>query len=248
MEDTTLASELDRLQAMARALGACVVHDQGAPPAARHLCAALSASVDRVARLAGSASDNAGPGKNNGKQRNSCRTAAKVRRQVRVASVQDTRPLDDGLSWRKYGQKDILGATYPRAYFRCTHRHTRGCHATKQVQRAAADPLLFDVVYNGAHTCGKQIRTPSLLTSPELQQPPGSGLEQGSPAATGAQTIVWPVEPLTPCSFPSSPVDDGCSLLASYGYGATGGLGAVMELDELFFTSSEFFQSEVQSP
>lgn len=23
-------------------------------------------------------------------------------------------PLDDGFSWRKYGQKDILGAKYPR--------------------------------------------------------------------------------------------------------------------------------------
>jgi len=23
-------------------------------------------------------------------------------------------PLDDGYSWRKYGQKDILGAMYPR--------------------------------------------------------------------------------------------------------------------------------------
>jgi len=23
-------------------------------------------------------------------------------------------PLDDGYSWRKYGQKDILGANFPR--------------------------------------------------------------------------------------------------------------------------------------
>jgi hypothetical protein len=37
-----------------------------------------------------------------------------VRRQVRVASAHDMAPQDDGLSWRKYGQKDILGAKYPR--------------------------------------------------------------------------------------------------------------------------------------
>ncbi|RVX09922.1 putative WRKY transcription factor 30 [Vitis vinifera] len=36
-------------------------------------------------------------------------------------------PLDDGYSWRKYGQKDILGANFPRGYFRCTHRHAQGC-------------------------------------------------------------------------------------------------------------------------
>jgi hypothetical protein len=34
--------------------------------------------------------------------------------QVRVNTVQDVGPLDDGFSWRKYGQKDILGAKYPR--------------------------------------------------------------------------------------------------------------------------------------
>lgn len=42
-----------------------------------------------------------------------------------------------------------------RAYFRCTHRHTQGCQASKQVQRADGDPLLFDVVYNGTHTCAQ---------------------------------------------------------------------------------------------
>ncbi|CAL9193475.1 unnamed protein product [Musa hybrid cultivar] len=61
--------------------------------------------------------------------------------------------VDDGYSWRKYGQKDILGAKHPRAYYRCTHRHTQGCSATKQVQRSDEDPLMFDITYVGAHTC-----------------------------------------------------------------------------------------------
>ncbi|KAK9103831.1 hypothetical protein Sjap_021085 [Stephania japonica] len=62
-------------------------------------------------------------------------------------------PLEDGYSWRKYGQKDILGAKYPRGYYRCTHRNVQGCLATKQVQRSDEDPSVFDVTYRGRHTC-----------------------------------------------------------------------------------------------
>ncbi|XP_028794717.1 probable WRKY transcription factor 46 [Neltuma alba] len=61
--------------------------------------------------------------------------------------------LDDGYSWRKYGQKDILGAKFPRGYYRCTHRFVQGCQATKQVQRSDEDPTVFEVTYRGKHTC-----------------------------------------------------------------------------------------------
>ncbi|CAN6482749.1 unnamed protein product [Victoria cruziana] len=64
-------------------------------------------------------------------------------------------PLDDGYSWRKYGQKDILGAKYPRGYYRCTHRHAQGCQATKQVQRSDHNPSVFDITYCGKHTCNQ---------------------------------------------------------------------------------------------
>ncbi|XP_029128607.1 probable WRKY transcription factor 53 isoform X2 [Cajanus cajan] len=62
-------------------------------------------------------------------------------------------PLDDGYSWRKYGQKDILGARYPRGYYRCTHRNVQGCVATKHVQRSDEDPTIFEITYRGRHTC-----------------------------------------------------------------------------------------------
>ncbi|KAI3904783.1 hypothetical protein MKX01_006893 [Papaver californicum] len=62
-------------------------------------------------------------------------------------------PLDDGYSWRKYEQKDILGATYPRGYYRCTHSNAQGCIARKQVQRSDEDPSMFSVTYRGRHTC-----------------------------------------------------------------------------------------------
>ncbi|CAN0902922.1 Probable WRKY transcription factor 41 [Linum grandiflorum] len=58
-------------------------------------------------------------------------------------------PLDDGFSWRKYGQKDILGAKYPR----CTLRNVQGCLATKQVQRSDDDPSILEITYRGRHTC-----------------------------------------------------------------------------------------------
>ncbi|BAT87858.1 hypothetical protein LR48_Vigan09g161800 [Vigna angularis] len=61
--------------------------------------------------------------------------------------------LDDGYSWRKYGQKDILGAKFPRGYYRCTHRNVQGCLATKQVQRSDEDPTTIEVTYRGRHTC-----------------------------------------------------------------------------------------------
>ncbi|XP_048236110.1 probable WRKY transcription factor 46 [Ricinus communis] len=62
-------------------------------------------------------------------------------------------PLDDGYSWRKYGQKDILGAKFPRGYYRCTHRHSQGCLAIKQVQRSDENPSIFEVTYRRRHTC-----------------------------------------------------------------------------------------------
>ncbi|KAI3841523.1 hypothetical protein MKW92_034785 [Papaver armeniacum] len=62
-------------------------------------------------------------------------------------------PPDDGYSWRKYGQKDILNTNYPRAYYRCTHRHVQGCFAKKLVQRTDQDSSLFWITYRGKHTC-----------------------------------------------------------------------------------------------
>lgn len=73
----------------------------------------------------------------------------------KVAQVSTRAGLDDGFSWRKYGQKDILGATFPRAYYRCTHRHTQGCLATKQVQQSDEDQSIFHITCKGRHTCNQ---------------------------------------------------------------------------------------------
>ncbi|XP_075495774.1 LOW QUALITY PROTEIN: putative WRKY transcription factor 30 [Primulina tabacum] len=75
------------------------------------------------------------------------------------------RHLDDGYGWRKYGQKDILGAKFPRGYYRCTHRYRQGCLATKQIQRSDYDPNILDITYCGIHTCDP-------AGNPSLNDPP----------------------------------------------------------------------------
>lgn len=85
--------------------------------------------------------------------------------------------LDDGFSWRKYGQKDILGAKYPRGYYRCTHRNVQGCLATKQVQRADEDPNIFEITYRGRHTCTKASLVNPLPALPENQVPNNTNME-----------------------------------------------------------------------
>uniref|UniRef100_J3M9X8 WRKY domain-containing protein n=1 Tax=Oryza brachyantha TaxID=4533 RepID=J3M9X8_ORYBR len=238
-ERQTLTSELAQVRAMARELEAKMDPDKAA---ARELCRALSSSVDR-------------------------KGMAKVRRQVRVTSVQDMVSLDDGLSWRKYGQKDILGAKYPRAYFRCTHRHTQGCNATKQVQRTDGDPLLFDVVYLGEHICGQAAaaaqRAPPLAgAEPVPMQPQHAGQEQSSPPAVETEGITHQVveDPMAPFLFTStqdvvdgyfsfiSPANSDCQFSSDFSAGSAGvDMDHEARFDDLFLITSEFFQPEIQN-
>ncbi|KAI3517710.1 hypothetical protein L1887_16927 [Cichorium endivia] len=80
--------------------------------------------------------------------------------------------LDDGYSWRKYGQKDILGAKHPRGYYRCTNRQLQGCLATKHVQRTDDNPNVFNVSYLGSHTCNPRTDTSSPFPVPLPSSPP----------------------------------------------------------------------------
>ncbi|MQI32251.1 WRKY transcription factor, partial [Escherichia coli] len=67
-------------------------------------------------------------------------------------------------------QKDILGAKYPRSYYRCTFRNTQDCWATKQVQRSDEDPTIFDITYRGRHTCSQGSNAVLLPKSPDEQE------------------------------------------------------------------------------
>ncbi|KAJ1689639.1 hypothetical protein LUZ63_013794 [Rhynchospora breviuscula] len=89
-------------------------------------------------------------------------------------------PLEDGYSWRKYGQKDILGAKHPRGYYRCTHRNTQGCLATKQVQRTDENAMVFDVTYHGTHTCQQKNTKPNSNLQIAKKEPDQLGADQDS--------------------------------------------------------------------
>ncbi|GLT88510.1 hypothetical protein SLE2022_065330 [Rubroshorea leprosula] len=80
-------------------------------------------------------------------------------------------PPDDNFTWRKYGQKDILGSLHPRAYYRCTHQKMYNCMAKKQVQRLDQDPYTFEITYIGHHTCHMSSTAPSIPPTLPLSLP-----------------------------------------------------------------------------
>ncbi|CAI9768818.1 unnamed protein product [Fraxinus pennsylvanica] len=121
-------------------------------------CMALLENPSQINGLLGSASPGSSEGSDLIDSKNHVtkerKTLAKWSEQVRLGSgtrLED--PFDDGYNWRKYGQKVILRAKFPRAYYRCTHRNTQGCLATKHVQRTDEDTSLFEVTYTGRHSC-----------------------------------------------------------------------------------------------
>lgn len=93
-------------------------------------------------------------------------TCARKRKAAAAAARRDTsrrrqssgftkvvKNVEDGQSWRKYGQKDIQNSEHPKSYFRCTHKYDQKCAALRQVQRCDQDPESFVVTYIGQHTC-----------------------------------------------------------------------------------------------
>ncbi|XP_008788524.2 WRKY DNA-binding transcription factor 70 [Phoenix dactylifera] len=92
----------------------------------------------------------------------------KRRRQLNSWSIVTSVPHYDGHQWRKYGQKQINNAKYPRSYYRCTNSKDQGCPATKTVQQEDrdSDPPKFSVTYSMQHTCKDvDINSPFVMDS-----------------------------------------------------------------------------------
>ena len=153
-------------------------------------------------------------------------TARWTSQQVRVsaAGAGAEGPADDGHSWRKYGQKDILGAKHPRAYYRCTHRNSQNCPATKQVQRNDDDPNLFDVVYHGDHTC-RPSAAPTTRRAPH--NPHAQAALQGLAAhltvtTDAAIAAAAALPPMTPDTCPARGASSPWSLASPVGSDSNG--------------------------
>uniref|UniRef100_A0A0E0MBR8 WRKY domain-containing protein n=1 Tax=Oryza punctata TaxID=4537 RepID=A0A0E0MBR8_ORYPU len=83
-------------------------------------------------------------------------TKKSKRKQPKTTSTMLTTVPDfDGYQWRKYGQKQIEGAMYPRSYYRCTNSTNQGCLAKKTVQRngGGGGAARYTVAYISEHTC-----------------------------------------------------------------------------------------------
>ncbi|KAJ6877645.1 WRKY DNA-binding transcription factor 70-like [Populus alba x Populus x berolinensis] len=72
--------------------------------------------------------------------------------------------IEDSHAWRKYGQKGILNAKYPRSYFGCIRKYEQGCKAKKQVQRMEDNPDMYHTTYIGSHTCRNIPEAPQIIT------------------------------------------------------------------------------------
>lgn len=124
------------------------------------------------------------------------KTLPRWTRQVRVSPGMGLEgPLDDGFSWRKYGQKDILGAKHPRGYYRCTHRNVQGCLATKQVQRSDEDPNVFEITYRGRHTCTQGSGSGSGSASHMNIPPPPASYEEQEPNNNNMDPQIYSNQP-----------------------------------------------------
>ncbi|GMY08289.1 WRKY transcription factor 55 [Fagus crenata] len=75
-------------------------------------------------------------------------------------------PPEDGYTWRKYGQKEILNSKFPR----CTHQKLYQCPAKKLVQRLDDDPFTFEVTYRNSHICHMSSTAPSIPPPPSVAE------------------------------------------------------------------------------
>ncbi|XP_037440274.1 probable WRKY transcription factor 70 [Triticum dicoccoides] len=122
----------------------------------------------------GHASGASGGGMRNGPAARSRNRKAKHRRGtygegLPIKEILTEAPENDRFHWRKYGEKKILHADFPRLYYRCGYSDEHKCPAKKYVQQQnSSDPPMFLVTLINDHTCD------TLFPDEDQDQPPSS--------------------------------------------------------------------------
>ncbi|KAG6417048.1 hypothetical protein SASPL_124489 [Salvia splendens] len=75
--------------------------------------------------------------------------------------------LDDGYSWRKYGQKLVKGNKFVRSYYKCTYPN---CQAKKQLEKSH-DGCKSDNKYLGNHHHQKPQQSPQVTNTLQVRTP-----------------------------------------------------------------------------
>uniref|UniRef100_A0ACD5T9W8 Uncharacterized protein n=1 Tax=Avena sativa TaxID=4498 RepID=A0ACD5T9W8_AVESA len=95
--------------------------------------------------------------------------------QLPIKEMLTQTPENDRFHWRKYGEKKILNADFPRLYYRCGYSNEHKCPAKKYVQQQNKnEPPMFMVTLINDHRCH------TLFPAEADQQPPPPGSSGGA--------------------------------------------------------------------
>ncbi|XP_075108207.1 WRKY transcription factor 55-like isoform X2 [Nicotiana tabacum] len=178
-------------------------------------------------------SSRAGGSSSSSSQRQRRRTGDTDRRTVSVAAPRMGNlelPPEDGFTWRKYGQKEILGSRFPR----CTHQKLYNCPAKKQVQRLDDDPYVFEVTYRSQHTCYMSATAPT-VPPPSVEEitrqttttlPPHLPLPPPTSASLSAHWLSMDIKPQRDQGTSTIPFD----IQRDFGHSIGGSLASICNM------------------
>ncbi|KAF3331847.1 putative WRKY transcription factor 70 [Carex littledalei] len=140
------------------------------------------------------------------------RGASRRRSQASPGKTTISSTLEDGHTWRKYGQKIIQGSSHYRSYYRCTHKHDQGCQATRQTQRSEDNPSKYNITYIGVHTCQDPSTLHQIIDMPDSKEIGNSFLIKFGSNNYNRPTKIIGQEQQRPMPSPlQSPGTQGCS-------------------------------------
>ncbi|CAL5201037.1 unnamed protein product [Lathyrus oleraceus] len=106
--------------------------------------------------------------------------------------------IDDGHTWRKYGQKTIANSKFIRSYYRCTHSDQH-CEAMKHVQRIQENPPLYKTMCYGYHTCKNYFQS-NIIFEPVSSSDSSIILSFDNNILSKQEDMLWSSPPLPPLS------------------------------------------------